>query len=72
MKNIEEFSFRKICDQLEEIRTQIENLKGIEKSLLSVLATIRALADSQGDVIESLYRIESKFSQEESDEAGNH
>lgn len=72
MKNIEEFSFRKICDQLEEIRTQIENLKGIENSLLSVLATIRALADSQGDVIESLYRIESKFSQEESDEAGNH
>ncbi|MEI7709774.1 MAG: hypothetical protein WCI76_03605 [bacterium] len=72
MKNIEKFSFRQLCNQLEEIRTQIENLKEIENSLLSVLTTIRALADSQGDVIESLYRIESKFSQEESDEAGNY
>lgn len=68
MAEHERFTLPEIQTHLAEVRRQIEILQRIEASLLSMHTILQAMADSQGDVIESLYRIESNLPSEKTHE----
>ena len=68
MAEHEGYTLPEIQNHLAEVRRHIEILQRIEASLLSMHSILQAMADSQGDVIDSLYRIESNLPPEKTHE----